>query len=640
MPENQSSILEGINPDTQLVPLEHKAVLALLLILGSLIMLSSASVVDTARDVYFAWQIASGGSYALEGPVLAGVLHSGPLWFYILALPLFFTSSWAVLSLWVGLLTGLKYLLAYACGARLGNRQLGLIWACLLALPNWTGILYLIFSHTNLVETTMLFGFYCLIRWQAGETRWFIGVCLAVSLAFHAHPTTLTFGLAVAPLVIWERIKKKLPWSVLLVAVAVALLPWVPYLLSQYAQAWPDFHRSTEYAASLDYWQNFLGVFSIARGTFFDAPFLMLKGFLGLDGLALGLLSAVLYGIFAVGIGLAIYTAWQQNEWQLPGILLGFTVFSLVLVAMIRPITMYYMILVLYPTWCGLAALGWSQFGEPWKTRISYLASALAFLFLGSFAFASYNDSKTGHATIPTTALLNVRSFAPLDFTDGVVFPAWARTDMAKFICAHDRPVNFHGLASLILEQSYALESRMRCPEQQVYVGGTGPGPHYLGVNERDAATLGLTGAQRAGPLYFVKPRRVFGPAEPLLVPEGAEYPPRPYMFGESQLLQHQFETSTDEMLVINNLYQFWMPREITVLFNGQPATPVLQTTLQEYYACRGCQPGEKANWSVTISAPYPEFVEVVIFDPLDTDLEPNEGESLKPQPNSDESSP
>lgn len=179
----------------------------------------------------------------------------------------------------------------------------------MLALPNWTAVLYLIFSHTNLVETAMLFGFYCLIRWQAGETRWFIGLCLAVSLAFHAHPTTLAFGIALTPLVIWQLIQKKLAWSVLLTAIVVAVLPWIPYLISQHSQAWPDFRTSTEYAASLDYMQNFLGVLSIARGTFIDSPFLMLKGFLGLEGLALGLASAVLYGVFVVGIGLAFHNA-------------------------------------------------------------------------------------------------------------------------------------------------------------------------------------------------------------------------------------------------------------------------------------------------------------------------------------------
>ncbi|MDZ4729849.1 MAG: hypothetical protein SH820_07910 [Xanthomonadales bacterium] len=617
MPENLYSSSKAINAETQSYPWPHKALLALLIILGSLIMLSSAAVFDTARDVYYAWQIASGSGYPMEGPVFSGILHCGPLWFYILSLPLFFTSSWAVLSMWVGLLTGLKYLLAYACGVRLGNRQLGLLWACLLALPNWTAVLYLIFSHTNLVETAMLFGFYCLIRWQAGETRWFIGLCLAVSLAFHAHPTTLAFGIALTPLVIWQLIQKKLAWSVLLTAIVVAVLPWIPYLISQHSQAWPDFRTSTEYAASLDYMQNFLGVLSIARGTFIDSPFLMLKGFLGLEGLALGLASAVLYGVFVVGIGLAFHNAWRQHDWRLPVALLIQIATSLVLIAMIRPITLYYMVLLLYPAWCGLAALGWSQFGEPWKTRISYSASAMALLTLGGFAVANYSESKTGHALLPATSLVNVRRFAPMDFTDGVVFPAWARTDLAKFICAHGQEVNFHGMASLILEQSFALEARMRCPNQKIYVGGTGPGPHYLGVNQVDATFLGLVGTPRVGPLHFIKPQRVFGPAEPLAVPIGDEYPPRQPMWGEHHLLQHQFETTAEEMLVINNLYQFWMPREITVLQNGQPAVPILQTTLQEYYACENCQPGENANWSVTISAPHPEFVEVVVFNPL-----------------------
>lgn len=648
MPETRSNTPEGSTVDTASLPWQHKVLLGLLLVLGSLIMLSSASVVDTARDVYHAWQIASGSNYPMEGPYLANVLHSGPLWYYLLSLPLFFTSSWAVLSLWVGLLTGLKYLLAYACGVRLGNRQLGLLWACLLALPNWTAISYVIFSHTNLIETTMLFGFYCLIRWQAGEVRWFIGLCLAVSLAFHTHPTTIAFGIALVPLIIWQLRQKKLSWSILLAAVAVALIPWIPYLISQHMQAWPDFHRSSEYAASLDYGQNVLGVLSLARGTLIDAPFIMLKGFLGLDGLVLFMASTVVYGIFLVGVGLAIWNARQQHDWQLPAALLILMATSLVLVAMIRPITQYYMVLMLYPPWCGLAALGWSQFAEPWKTRISTVACTLALLSLAGFALANYSVSKTGTVSIPATSLLNVRSFAPTEFSDGVVFPAWARTDLAQFICAHEQAVNFHGLASLILEQSYALESRMRCASQKIYLGGTGPGVHYLGVNQRDAVSLGLTGAQHAGPLYFLKPQQIFGPGEPLTVPSGKVYPPRLSMQGERHFLERNFETTADELLVITNLYHFWMPRETTVLLNGQAVEPLLQNTLQEYYACKACRPGDKAIWSVTIKAPYPEFVEVVVFSPIDSiegnpgnpDHQPDKEITPIQQPDSEESNP
>jgi hypothetical protein len=103
----------------------------LLVLLGCLIMVNTSSVVDTARDIFYAWQLADGRQFPLEGPVFGAALHGGPVWFYVLAIPLLVTPGWLGLNLWVGLLTGMKYALAYACGARLAGRNFGLLWpAC------------------------------------------------------------------------------------------------------------------------------------------------------------------------------------------------------------------------------------------------------------------------------------------------------------------------------------------------------------------------------------------------------------------------------------------------------------------------------------------------------------------------------
>ena len=238
------------SPAQQAACWSHRVVILFLVLLGCTAMLSSSAIADAARDVYNAWQISTGSHFPLEGPFMASAFHSGPAWFYVLSLPLLFTSSWTVLSFWVGLLTGMKYVLAYACGSRLGNRNFGLIWAALLALPNWTSINYLIFSHTNLIERLVLASFYCLVRWQQGEDRWFPIMCLALSLGLHAHPTTLAIALAISPLVIFAMLRGRLSWRWLLLGAVVALIPWVPYLITQQLQHWPDLQHSLQGKAS------------------------------------------------------------------------------------------------------------------------------------------------------------------------------------------------------------------------------------------------------------------------------------------------------------------------------------------------------------------------------------------------------
>src|SRR5688572_19371976 len=49
---------------------------------------------DTADELLRAYEIVHGVAFPWEGPPLAGVLHLGPFWFYLTALPLFVHHSW------------------------------------------------------------------------------------------------------------------------------------------------------------------------------------------------------------------------------------------------------------------------------------------------------------------------------------------------------------------------------------------------------------------------------------------------------------------------------------------------------------------------------------------------------------------
>src|SRR5262245_27325546 len=49
---------------------------------------------DLARDIYTALRVAQGEKFPLLGPILASTLHLGPIWYYLLALPLLLGNSW------------------------------------------------------------------------------------------------------------------------------------------------------------------------------------------------------------------------------------------------------------------------------------------------------------------------------------------------------------------------------------------------------------------------------------------------------------------------------------------------------------------------------------------------------------------
>src|ERR1043165_1290237 len=73
-----------------------------------------ASGYDTARDVAEAYAIRHLQAFPLHGPLLAGTLHLGPIWFYLLAIPLVVHESWLSVAFFATAIGGLQFPLAYA----------------------------------------------------------------------------------------------------------------------------------------------------------------------------------------------------------------------------------------------------------------------------------------------------------------------------------------------------------------------------------------------------------------------------------------------------------------------------------------------------------------------------------------------
>lgn len=595
---------------------KYHIAIAWLVLLGCLIMVNASSVVDTARDVYNAWQIADGNHFPLEGPYVGGVFHGGPVWFYILAVPLLVTSSWIVMSLWVGLLTSMKYVLAYACGARLVDRKFGLMWAYLLAFPDWTSINYLIFSHTNLIETSLLLYAYCLIRWQQGSARWFVMLCLAIGLGIHAHPTVYAAGLVTIPFVVRSLWRKDLAWWWLPAGALAAAVPLIPYIISQTLQQWPDLQTGQGFFASQPLWMNLQGFWDVLQGALFDGPLVALQHVLGLHGAALIVAGLLISLVLGGGVCLSIYAIFRRSSGPLPLLLLSITLLCIAAVALIRNVTPFYQTYVIYPPFYAVVAWGWWYALKPVSSGVLRSLIAISSVSLIGTALATFNMGREGHLKVPPTSLMDVRTHQVHEFADSIYYPGWGRQQLGSFICSQKGPLFFHGFASLVLEQSYALGARMRCDSAQVFVGGQGEGRHYLGIANRDARHLGLRTGTPIGSMSLYEIDKVIAPSQALSVPTGDIYPPRPYYStGESELTL-EFTTSSKTMLAVTNLYYFWMPYSVEVSLDGQPVEPQFRSMVNAYYGCPDCLPENKQNWSVSIKAPKPELVEVVTFVP------------------------
>jgi hypothetical protein len=591
-------------------------VLAALVIISSLTLMNTSSVVDTARDVYYAWQIAEGRHFPMQGPYVGGVFHGGPIWYYLLSVPLVFSPSWLLMSLWVGLLAALKYGLAYACGSRLADRNLGLAWACLLALPDWTTINTLIFSHTSLVETSLLFCLLCLIRWQQGQSAgWFLALCLGIGLGIHAHPTVYAAGLLALPFVIRSVWRRELsPWMLPAGALA-ALLPFVPYIIHQSLNGWPDLQTGQGYFQSQPLWMNALGFGDVMGGALIDGPRVALEHVIGLRGTGLHLATAVVFLVTLGGSLLSVAAILLRKADRTP-LLLGLGALACVLaVALVRHVTPFYQAFVIYPLFYGFAAWGWcwSLAGRAGILRAGLAATAV--LALTAVGLATLQMGRTGHLTVPEVALMDIRTRQISDHADTVFYPGWGRGQLAEYLCSVSGPLSFHAFGALVLEQSYALEARILCDREDLMLGGRQPGRHVIGISEHSVVQLDIGGGKNLGSMRVFDVSGIIAPEQPVPVPEGREYPPRPYRADGRETAIHEFTLPSEEWLAVTNLYYYWMPFEVDVALDGRQVEPVGGSRVSSYYRCRNCRPGSSSHWSVTVTAPRPDLVEVVSFN-------------------------
>jgi len=102
--------------------------LLVLIVLHVAVHIDALLVIDSGRDVANAWLIAKGANFPLWGPSIYGTWSLGPVWFYLLAIPLWFDSqSLTPLALLIGVLGAAKLPLAYFLGRRLYGPSAGIV---------------------------------------------------------------------------------------------------------------------------------------------------------------------------------------------------------------------------------------------------------------------------------------------------------------------------------------------------------------------------------------------------------------------------------------------------------------------------------------------------------------------------------
>ena len=229
--------------DVMIVPRWHIAVVCLLMAaqIACGIWTSEAGS-DTNRDVFFAEQIASGSFFPLSGPEINGMLHLGPLWYYILALAMWLVPNAAAVTGAMTAMSSLQFPLAYYVGRRFGSAREGMLFALALALPGFMNIAFASLTHPIVVPSAFLFGVIAADNYRENpDARRAICLGIACVLMAMAHPTTIMFA---AFLVAWAALRARRPRdldrSTAASSSAPVLISLAPMLYEQWRHGFAD----------------------------------------------------------------------------------------------------------------------------------------------------------------------------------------------------------------------------------------------------------------------------------------------------------------------------------------------------------------------------------------------------------------
>ena len=194
---------------------------------------------DLARDLWFGYRIATGEEWVTIGPWLGRRSHLGPVWYYLLAVPMVLTHSLTGVVLAIAALGATKFLLAWRLGREMVDARFGITWAILLSAAGLSSIESGWIAHPSLVVAASLVVMFALWRSDTRQSGgWLCAACLAFGLALHAHPTTLPLGALVA--IVFVRLQRRAGWSVgwrLPLCALLVLLPFAPLAFDAMAQA-------------------------------------------------------------------------------------------------------------------------------------------------------------------------------------------------------------------------------------------------------------------------------------------------------------------------------------------------------------------------------------------------------------------
>jgi len=583
--------------------------------------LSGASGYDTARDVAAAFAIRHLQAIPLHGPMLGGTLHLGPLWFYLLALPMALHESWTAVALFVGVLGSVQFPLAYATGRRLLDRRFGLLWCAMLALPGWGTFELVGFGHTSGVRLTTMLVIYALVRLaQERQPKWLMFAVFAWMLALHAHPTTVPLALAIAAVAAYAlRDRGTLArWGTLSLALAALLL--APAAI-EYVVAPANVHeRPGDYLMTMVSLGNLANVPALLYGVLARGPQIMAGSFFAWGpGIPVSIWVTVvaLEVLAAVGFILAFPIS---RSLAVQGLVMFVVTAATIVLA--RPATPFYMTFALLPYVAGIGALGLHRVCELTGSYGRVLAGTFVTVLLALHVASVVGVAQSiasGQVTMSPVSRLDVKSEDTTLPHAETWLPAYAVARSGALLCAQANGVVLHGMYAYLEDTYFGLDHRLACGAHDVRLLGAMPetATHLVGLASPLWAALGWKPPLTVGGMGVAPVAKVIAPKEGHAVPNGLTYPPYPIPSGPARAVRLDAVLGSDEVLVISFPFITWLPEPVLrVTVDGQPVRPIGRDAVSVLYACHACATKAMVNWHIEFESAAPEWIDVLSVKP------------------------
>jgi hypothetical protein len=583
--------------------------------------LSSTASSDTSRDLFLAEQIATGTAFPLTGPEINGMLHLGPLWYYLLAIPLLVISNAAAVTGFVAFISALQFPLAYLLGRRVATAREGLLFALALALPGWMNLSLASTTHPILAPTALLAGAFAALKYrERPDVAHAALLGLACVAMLTAHPTLV---LLAGALVLWSaaRTPTRIAWLGHALAVGALLaLSLAPMLYEQWRGGFADAASMVRYTH--DEWNvpSPVSAATLLHAVLVYGPKYVTRFVLEMPARP-ARLALLVYDltILAAAAGLVWRLIREPSKRALIGALLALLFAQSMFVCAIRVGMPPWMVAAQWPLIAALVALGLEAFCKGGRSgRVLVGAALLATTSLTLCVYARFVEGPLDHAEIKSSpgksGFMNVR-----DYEKAMYHYRLARIPFRELFAIGDllcEPVALYGHYAYLVDYTFAVSALARC-------GGTGdvqfggmpsPGRRALvGLHESAWSALGMQPEQRIGVLGFSAPAAIWHSPVPF-APVVPRFSNRPRQLDSNvRRTTISGDAPADQAVLVAHRANRYASFEVAgARANGKDAAPAWTDVTTAVFRAPAGQTGT-VHWDIDIRA-VPDYVDVLTF--------------------------